>query len=284
MKKLLTILLFAGLAVLLVMPKNEAVSLTQNAKAAIILNASTGKIIYEDNSKAALPIASLSKMMTQYIVLDAIADGRISWDSLYTPSTAALNQPANAVKLDMQSGNTYTVTELFTAMTVISANDAAIALAEVVSGSEELFVKEMNNYAKKIGLDKTYFINATGLDADESNLASARDVAAIGSVLVDEHPEVLQFTSLTDFTTGAGVKRWSTNLMLPGMPEEMKGMDGLKTGYTELAESCFASTGVYNGDRIITVVIGVPAEGDDTIKPRFELTRELIDRYVLSQQ
>lgn len=284
MKKLLTILLAAAIAILLLIPKNEAVSTEQNAKAAIILNASTGKIIYENNSKEALPIASLSKLMTQYIVLDAIAAGSISWDSLYTPSAEVLNQPPRAVRLDMQADKTYTVKELFTAMTVVSANDAAIALAEMVSGSEEKFAAEMNNYARKIGLSKTHFINATGLDGDETNLATARDVAAIASVLIGEHPEVLKFTSMTDFTTSEGVKRWSTNLMLPGMPEAMTGMDGLKTGYTELAESCFASTGIYDGDRIITVVIGVAPDGDDTIKPRFELTRELIDSYVLSQQ
>ncbi|MBD7984009.1 D-alanyl-D-alanine carboxypeptidase [Sporosarcina sp. Sa2YVA2] len=284
MKKLLTILLLAGIAIILLIPENEAVSTAQNAKAAIILNASTDKIIYESNANEALPIASLSKLMTQYIVLDAIAAGSISWDSLYKPSTEVLNQPSRAVKLDMQSDKTYTVKELFTAMTVISANDATVALAEMVSGSEEKFAAKMNNYAKKIGLSKTHFINATGLDGDETNLATARDIAAIANVLIDEHSEVLQFTSMTDFTTSSGVKRWSTNLMLPGMPEALTGMDGLKTGYTELAESCFASTGIYDGDRIITVVIGVAAEGNDTIKPRFDLTRELIDSYVLNQQ
>lgn len=284
MKKLLTILLVAGIAIILLIPENEAVSTAQNAKAAIILNTSTDKIIYESNANEALPIASLSKLMTQYIVLDAIAAGSISWDSLYKPSTEVLNQPSRAVKLDMQSDKTYTVKELFTAMTVISANDATVALAEMVSGSEEKFAAKMNNYAKKIGLSKTHFINATGLDGDETNLATARDIAAIANVLIDEHSEVLQFTSMTDFTTSSGVKRWSTNLMLPGMPEALTGMDGLKTGYTELAESCFASTGIYDGDRIITVVIGVAAEGNDTIKPRFDLTRELIDSYVLNRQ
>lgn len=282
MKKLLTILLAAGITALLLIPKNEAVSTVQNAKATIVLNASTGKILYENNAKEALPIASLSKLMTQYVVLEAIAEGGISWDSLYSPSAAALNMPSGAVKLDMQADETYTVEELFTAMTVISANDAAIALTEMISGTEEKFVAQMNSNAKKLGLSKTYFINATGLDGEETNLATARDVAAIANVLIDEHPEILRFTSMTDFTTSEGVKRWSTNLMLPGMPEAMAGMDGLKTGYTELAESCFASTGIYDGDRIITVVLGVPAAGDDTTTPRFELTRDLIGSYVLN--
>lgn len=286
MKKLLTILAVVVLAVLFIIKdkdaRKEADPLNQDAKAAIVMNADTGKILYEKNSKQALPIASMSKLMTQYIILDAISDGRLSWESTYTPSDAAMNQNRHAVKLGMQANETYTVKELFTAMTVISANDAAIALAEMVSGSEEAFVTEMNEYAKQFGLANTHFINATGLDEEETNTATARDVAAIAKTLIEQHPDVLDFTRMTDFTTSEGVKRWSTNLMLPGMPHAFPGMEGLKTGYTELAESCFVSTGQYDGKRIITVVIGVGAEGDDTTTPRFDLTRELIDSYVLN--
>ncbi|MDW0113257.1 D-alanyl-D-alanine carboxypeptidase family protein [Sporosarcina saromensis] len=262
--------------------KKEAVPLSYDAKAAIVMNES-GKVLYEKNSKQALPIASMSKLMTQYIILEALANNDLSWDDKYEPSAVAMNQDRHAVKLGMDTNSTYTVRELFTAMTVISANDATIALAEMVSGSEEAFVAEMNKRAKQLGLKHTHFVNATGLDADETNQATARDVAAIARTVLNEHPEILEFTRMTDFTTDEGVKRWSTNLMLPGMPEAMPGLDGLKTGYTEIAESCFASTGIFNGERIITVVIGVEADGKDTTTPRFDLTRELIDSYVLNK-
>lgn len=287
MKKILAILFVAALAFFFLIKdkdaRKEADPLYSEAKAAIVLEVESGKILYEQNAKEALPIASMSKLMTQYIVLEAIADGRLAWDSSYTPSAAALNQSRHAVILGMDKQKTYNVRELFTAMTVTSANDAAVALAEMVSGTEEKFVKEMNKMAEQFGLQNTYFINATGLDEADTNRATARDVAAIANELLTQYPEVLEFTRMTDFTTSEGTKLWSTNLMLPGMPQAMTGMEGLKTGYTEEAGSCFASTGIYDGKRIITVVIGVEAEGNDTSTPRFELTRDLIDRYVRNE-
>lgn len=287
MKKIIAILFVAALAFFFLIKdkdaRKEAEPLYSEAKAAIVLEVESGKILYEQNAKEALPIASMSKLMTQYIVLEAIADGRLAWDSSYTPSAAALNQSRHAVILGMDKHKTYNVRELFTAMTVTSANDAAVALAEMVSGTEEKFVKEMNKMAEQFGLQNTYFINATGLDEADTNRATARDVAAIANELLTQYPEVLEFTRMTDFTTSEGTKLWSTNLMLPGMPQAMTGMEGLKTGYTEEAGSCFASTGIYEGKRIITVVIGVEAEGNDTSTPRFELTRDLIDRYVRNE-
>lgn len=287
MKKILAILFVAALAFFFLIKdkdaRKEADPLYGEAKAAIVLEVESGKILFEQNAKEALPIASMSKLMTQYIVLEAITDGRLAWDSQYTPSTAALNQSRHAVILGMDKHKTYNVRELFTAMTVTSANDAAVALAEMVSGTEEKFVKEMNRKAERFGLQNTHFINATGLDEAETNRATARDVAAIANELLTQYPEVLEFTRMTDFTTSEGTKLWSTNLMLPGMPQAMTGMEGLKTGYTEEAGSCFASTGIYEGKRIITVVIGVEAEGNDTSTPRFELTRDLIGRYVLNE-
>ncbi|MCG7343419.1 D-alanyl-D-alanine carboxypeptidase [Sporosarcina sp. ACRSL] len=287
MKKTLTILIVAALAFFIFIKEKDARKETNplyhEAKAAIVLEAETGKILYEQNSKEALPIASMSKLMTQYIVLEAIADGRLSWDSQYKPSTAALNQPRYAVMLGMDKRKTYNVRELFAAMTITSANDAAVALAELVSGTEAEFVQEMNKKAEQFGLTNTRFINATGLDEADTNHATARDVAAIANELLEQYPEVLEFTRMTDFTTSDGTRLWTTNLMLPGMPQEMIGMEGLKTGYTEEAGPCFASTGIYEGKRIITVVMGVGVEGSDTSTPRFTLTRDLIDRYVLNE-
>lgn len=166
-------------------------------------------------------------------------------------------------------------------MTVISANDAAIALAEVVSGSEEAFVQEMNKKAEEFGLRSAHFVNATGLDEEETNRASARDVAALAQLLIKNHPEVLDYTKMTDFTTRDGVVRWNTNIMLPGMPLAVNGIDGLKTGYTEGAGSCFASTGVFDGRRIITVVMGAAEDRNQSNPSRFDVTRQLLDEYIL---
>ncbi|QTD39956.1 D-alanyl-D-alanine carboxypeptidase family protein [Sporosarcina sp. Te-1] len=286
MKKTLTLLTVLLLAFLYFQREQSAKEDTpvMDAKAAIVLDAETNKILYEMNSQEAMPIASMSKMMTQYIVLDAIKNGDIQWDTLYQPSAAVFQKTAQPelVTLGMSSSSTYTVNELFTAMTVISANDAAIALAEVVSGSEEAFVEVMNVQAEKFGLQSAHFINATGLDAGETNVASARDVAVLARRLIEDHPEVLDYTKMTDFTTSEGIRRWNTNAMLPGMPMAMKGMDGLKTGYTEEAGSCFASTGVFDGRRIITVVMGAAEDRNQTNPSRFEVTRQLLDEYALN--
>lgn len=266
---------------------SKEVNLSVNAKAMIIIDADKGKVLYEKNSKEALPIASMSKMMTQYIVLNAIKNGTLAWDSTYTPSDYVQQtvKKSGAVRLGMTAGKHYTVKELFTAMTVNSANDAAVALAEMVSGTEESFVQLMNQQAKSFGLKNTTFYNASGLDGDyigktteETNIATARDVAKIAKNLMESHPEVLDFTALTNFQTSNGTQLWSTNLMLNGMSQAMDGIDGLKTGYTDLAGSCFASSGIFEGKRIITVVMDVEPNGDDRITPKFQLTRELIEQ------
>ena len=294
MKKMVFILFVIVLGFTFVWKDNqmntEVVAQHVNAKAVLLIEAETGNVIYEKNSKERLPIASMSKLMTQYLVLDAIQNGTLSWENTYEPSDDVLQlmEKAAATKLGMTKGYFYTVKELFTAMTVNSANDAAMALAEMVSGTEEDFADLMNEQAREFGLKETTFFNASGLDGqyigegkEQTNHASARDVATIARKLLANHPEVLGFTSLTDFTTSAGVRVWNTNLMLPGMPQAFPGIDGLKTGFTDEAGSCFVSTGIFNGKRIITVVMDVEVDGTDTINPRFELTRELIEHFVL---
>ncbi|WP_203249270.1 D-alanyl-D-alanine carboxypeptidase family protein [Sporosarcina beigongshangi] len=294
MKKLVVIVVICALSLTFVLKDkqliSEAVDMNSSAKASILMEAETGEILYENNSKQPLPIASMSKLMTQYLVLNAINNGTLTWESTYEPSdyVQQMSQQAGAVKLGMVTGSSYTVEELFIAMTVSSANDAAMALAEMVSGTEEAFVAVMNKQANSFKLKETTFYNASGLDGDyigkgqdETNLSSARDVAVLAQQLIATYPEVLDIASMTDFTTSEGTRLWSTNLMLPGMPQAFPGIDGLKTGYTDQAGSCFVSTGVFEGRRIITVVMGVEAGGNDTTNPRFELTKELIEQYVM---
>ncbi|MBO0602619.1 D-alanyl-D-alanine carboxypeptidase [Sporosarcina sp. E16_3] len=296
MKKLIFIVLVIVLSITVVTKNIEStfenVELTVTAKAIILIDADTGKVMYEENSAEPLPIASMSKLMTQYLVLNAVKSGNLSWGNTYKPSEAIqqITGQSAAVKLGMTAGNAYSVQELFTAMTVNSANDASMALAEMVRGTEEAFVELMNKQAESFGLKETTFFNASGLDGDyigkgyeQTNHASARDVAVIAQKLIANHPEVLDFTRMTSFQTGSGTTLWSTNLMLAGMPQALPGIDGLKTGFTDQAGSCFASTGVFNGRRIISVVMDVEADGGDTTTPRFELTRELIEKFVLNE-
>lgn len=294
MKKLLMILIALLLVFFIGKEKltfTKQTDLQINASAAILIDADSGKVLFEKNSDEALPIASMTKMMTQYLVLEAIQNGSLTWESRYEPSVYVQEMMAyaGAVTLGMKEGQAYSVTELFTAMTVNSSNDAAVALAEIVSGSEAAFVERMNAQAKKFKLKKTQFFNASGLDGnyigktvEETNLASAKDVAKLANRLMEDYPEVRDFTNLTNFTTSSGLTLWSTNLMLAGMPQALPGIDGLKTGYTDLAGPCFTSTGVFDGKRIISVVMNVEADGDDHITPKFTLTHQLIEEFVLN--
>lgn len=292
MKKLLLVFILIG-GIYFTFSKWDDHQLVQenwsvSAKAMILLDAETDKVLYKNNSSEPLPIASMTKLMTQYIVLNSIKSGALSWDTVYQPSASVLNMNAltSASKIGMTADQTYTVRELFTAMSVISANDAAIALAELVGGTEDQFVSIMNKQANALKLKNTSFYNSSGLDGsylgrseDETNLASAYDVALLAQKLIKKHPEILEFTKMQSFTSKKNVKMWNTNLLLFGMPLQMAGIDGLKTGYTDAAGSCFAGTGVFNGKRVISVVIGVEDVDGDSSEPRFTLTRELIERF-----
>ena len=292
MKKLLLVLLICLGIYAVVTQWNDAQWVDDNwsasSEAMILLNADTGEVLFEKNSKKSLPIASMTKLMTQYIVLNTIKNGTISWETTYQPSPTVLNmaQFASASKLGMKANESYTVRELFTAMTVISANDAALALAEIVGGTEEEFVAIMNEQARAFKLKKTVFFNPHGLDGNylgrgegKDNLASAKDMAIIADRLIHTHPQVLEFTSMTHFMSKQGVKMWNTNLLLPGMRMQMNGVDGLKTGYTDAAGSCFTGSAIFNGERVISVLIGVEEVDGDTTEPRFNVTREMMERY-----
>lgn len=197
MKKLGLIIVICALSLAFVwkdklLMSEEDVEMNSSAEATIVMEAETGKVLYEDNSKQPLPIASMSKLMTQYLVLNAINNGTLTWESVYQPSeyVQQMTQQAGAVKLGIVAGHSYTVEELFIAMTVISANDAAMALAEMVGGTEKAFVGLMNKQATHFGLKETTFYNASGLDGDyigkgqdETNLSSARDVAVSAAII-----------------------------------------------------------------------------------------------------
>lgn len=286
MKRFMVFVLLISLLTILAISKIQLEAATFptdiNAKAIIVVDLETGEIHYEKNSKKQVAVAGMSKIMTEYLVFNAIGAHKFDWDSTYTPSNYVLSisEQPSFVNLGMKEDERYTVRQLFKAMSIASANDAAVGLAEMTAQTEEKFIDIMNEHATHFGLNETRFFSASGLDGDEVNLSSARDVSLLARKLILTHPEVLLFTEIPNFRTSAGETKENTNLMLSGKAHEMPGIDGLKTGFTEEAGPCFIGTGVFNGRRIVTVVIGVETIDGDTINPRFELTKSLIERFV----
>ncbi|WP_286141505.1 serine hydrolase [Bacillus sp. AFS001701] len=296
-KKILTKLIVIALAITIIIPMNLRPAaaaedvLDIKAKAAILVDADSGKILYEKNSKAPLPIASMSKMMTEYLVNEAIKNGKISWDEKVTVSDYAhkISQNTGLSNVPLELGGQYTVRELYEAAAIYSANGATIALAEKIGGSEKNFVQLMNDKAKKLGLGDVKFVNATGLvnkdlqgmqpegtALTDENIMSANGVAKLAYNLIKTYPEVLQTSSIPKKTFQEGgkypVKMDNWNWMLPGLVFQYPGMDGLKTGSTDSAGFCFAGTAKRDGQRYITVVMGA-----NSYNSRFSETAKLMD-------
>lgn len=299
-KCLLSVFLAAVLAVTAVLPgagakaaENDPVGV--NAKGAILVEASTGKILYGKNADELLPIASMAKIMTEYLVLEAVNEGKIKWDQTYTPSDYVyrISQNRSLSNVPLRKDGTYNVKELYEAMSIYSANGAAIALAEIVSGSESNFVKLMNEKAKDLGLKNFEFVNSTGLEngdlagmhpdgtaEDAENKMSARDMALLSQKLINDYPEVLETASIPRKTFREGtedaIKMDNWNWMLQGLLFETEGVDGLKTGSTKSAGSSFTATAERNDMRVITVVLNAQGSGD-LHTPRFKETKKMID-------
>ncbi|MFC4182709.1 serine hydrolase [Saccharococcus thermophilus] len=277
--------------------KAESDPLDINADAAILVDANTGRILYQKNIDTALGIASMTKMMVEYLLLDAIKEKRVKWDQQYTPSDYVyrLSQDRALSNVPLRKDGKYTVRELYEAMAIYSANGATVAIAEILGGSEKNFVKMMNEKAKQLGLKDYKFVNATGLsnqdlkgfhpegtDTNEENVMSARAMATLAYRLLKDHPEVLKTTSIAHKTFREGtddeIKMDNWNWMLPGLVYAYPGVDGLKTGYTEFAGNCFTGTAKRDGIRLITVVMNAKDKsGKSTKEARFEETRKLFD-------
>lgn len=255
------------------------------ASSVMLMDAETGHIIYEKNSDLSLPAASMSKMMTELLVLEALTTDKLDWESKVSISQYAheISHHPGYASVELQKDRAYTVEELFEAMAIHSANGAAIALAEAVSGSEELFVQQMNNKAKELGLDASEFVNSTGLDnqhlgdfssvgaLSDTNKMSAKDLVTLAEYLLEKYPSILEITSQPHYL--ANEKEYlNTNRMLSG-ELYFEGVDGLKTGYTDLAGYCFTGT-VQQGDvRLISVVMGTDSEQE-----RFTETEKLYNK------
>jgi len=233
-------------------PKAGAnLSLAPLAAAAILTDAASGQILWAKEPDLRRPVASVTKLMTMALVLDAIASGRIRWGDLVSASEAAVRTPGAQIWLEL--GETMTVRDLFYAVAIHSANDAAVALAEFVGGSVPHFVEMMNAKAKALGMQETHYVDPTGLD--DAGYSTARDVATLSRFLVLHHPEVLQYTKTWEYRLREN-KLWmvNRNRLLTRLP----GVDGLKTGFTTRAGYCLAATAIRGSTRLIAVVLGAP--------------------------
>lgn len=269
----------------------EAKEIKTKAKTAILVDANTGKVLYAKDADEALPPASMTKMMTEYLVLEKIADGDLDWEDTTEisdyPYWISGNDDFSGVGLTQNKE--YTVKSLYEAMAIYSDNGTSVALAELIAGSEGEFVKLMNEKAEEFGMTKSKFVNSTGLDnetldgkhpegtkKDDTNLMSARDSAILAYHIVNDHPEALDISSVaeTDFNDQ---KIRNYNWMLKHDASFLEsfyyeGMDGLKTGNTDLAGYTFTGTAERDDKRLITVVMKTKSEEE-----RFKETAKLLD-------
>lgn len=237
---------------LLFIPKVSALKLSPNAKSSILMEASTGEIIYSFNENEKRAPASMTKMMSLILIMEEIENGNLKWNEKIKISENAASMGGSQIYLE--AGEIMNVHDLVKGISMASANDAVVALAERISGSEEEFVKKMNSKSKELGLTNTNFKNATGLD-EEGHYSSAKDMGLIAKELV-KHKKVLEFSSTYEdyLRQNTNKKFWlvNTNKLIKTYP----GMDGLKTGFTENALYCLTATATRNNMRLIGVVMG----------------------------
>lgn len=264
-----------------------------NAKAAFVIDSETNKILFDQNGNESLGIASMTKMLSVYILLEAIENGEISWDTAVPVSDYAylISQNYGLSNVPLRQDFTYNVRDMYEAMLIYSANGASIAVAELVAGSEPAFVDMMTAKLDEWGMSDYQIFNSSGLPnsyandlgymypeapIDIENHMTARDVAYLADRLIEDFPEVLETTSIVSkvFMEGSGdeIQMSTYNWMLPEMPYYRPGLDGLKTGTNDDSGASFTGTAVENDMRIITVVIGT-ADNDD----RFLETGRLMD-------
>lgn len=253
MKKVFGILLVI-LSLLPIFPVVKADELAPNASSVIVLEPTTGEIIYERNSHERRHPASMTKIMTMLLVMEAIEKDIIKWDDMITVSENASSMGGSQILLE--TGEQMSVHDMFKGLAVASGNDAAVALAEKIAGTEEMFVKMMNDKAKELGLKDTNFKNDHGLD-EANHYSTAYDMAMMAKELV-KHEKIFEFTSIYEDYLRKGTDRsfWLVNTNK--LVRFYNGVDGLKTGYTAEAGFCITATANINDMRIITVVMGEP--------------------------
>ncbi|WP_249871918.1 D-alanyl-D-alanine carboxypeptidase family protein [Oceanobacillus saliphilus] len=232
--------------------KNNALNLAENAKSALLLEQDTGKIIFDKNAQEQLPPASMTKIMTLLLIMEALDQGKLKMDEIIRVSDRAASMGGSQIFLE--AGEEMSVEDLLKGVAIASGNDASVALAERISGSEESFVNEMNEKVKELGLKNTKFQNTTGLPA-EDHYSTAYDMAIIANELL-KYETITAYTSIYEdyLRKGQDNEFWlvNTNKLVRFYPD----VDGLKTGYTNEAKYCLTATAKRNDMRVIAVVMG----------------------------
>lgn len=265
LKKLFIILL---MTILLFPLSTKAEELLPNAKSGLLIEASTGEILYEKNKNEKVSVASMTKMVAQIIILENIEKGTLTWDEKIKVSSNAAGMGGSQIWL--QPGEEMTVRDLMKGITMASANDATVAMAERIAGTEDAFVKQMNDKVKELGLKNTHFVNPTGLD-EENHYSSAYDMGLIAKELL-KHEQILEFSKVYEdyIRQDTPNKYWVVNTNK--LVRFYEGADGLKTGFTDNAGYCMAVTAKRDGMRLVAIVLG-EASG----KVRNQETSELLD-------
>lgn len=236
-----------------------------NAKSAILMEESTGNILYESNPDERLPIASVTKVMTMLLIMEAVDSGKISLDDMVTVSENAMSYGGSTMFLE--TGEQLTVNDMLKGIAVASANDGCVAMAEHLAGSESAFVDMMNEKAKELGMENTHFMNTNGLDEDD-HYSSARDVAIMSKELM-KHETIFNYTSIwMDTLRGGKFQLANTNKLI----RFYDGANGLKTGSTSKALCCLSAAAKRNDMQLIAVVLGAPTSAE-----RFASAKSLLD-------
>ena len=269
MKRLISICLI-GCLLLAFVPLAARAAPEVAAKGALLMDVATGTVLYESNAHEKLPPASVTKVMTMLLIMEAIADGRLSWTDTVTASETAAAKGGSQIYL--KEGETMSVEDMVKSIAVSSANDCACAMAEHLCGSEAAFVEKMNQRAGELGMQDTHFINCTGLDdgpEGKQHVTSAYDIALMSRQLLKYHPDITKFTNIWMDTVRDGQFGLSNTNKLVRFYE---GATGLKTGFTSGAGYCLSASAKRDGMELIAVVMGC-----ETSKDRFNACKQLLD-------
>ena len=248
----------------------DTAALDVGGKSAVLMEQSSGDILFEKNPHEKMPIASVTKVMTLLLIMEAVDSGKISWQDMVTASEAAAAKGGSQVYLKV--GETMSVEEMVKSITVSSANDCACAMAEFIAGSEAGFVEKMNARAQELGMEDTHFVNCTGLDDEPSaaeHLTSAYDIALMSRELLLHHPDIKRFTTIWMDTVRNGAFGLANTNKLVRFYE---GTTGLKTGYTSSAGHCLSASAQREGLELVAVVLHCSSSPD-----RFQSAKALLD-------
>ena len=269
MKRMGCIMMVLVMMTVLAQPA-AAVELDIKGKSALLMDVATGTVLYEKNAHEPLAPASVTKVMTMLLIMEAIDSGKIGWDDTVTASETAAAKGGSQIYL--KAGETMSVSDMVKSIAVSSANDCACAMAEHLAGSESAFVDRMNARAKELGMNDTNFVNCTGLDDGPeaaNHRTSAYDIAVMSRELLKNHPDIKKFTTIwMDTVRGGAFGLSNTNKMV----RFYNGATGLKTGFTSGAGYCLSASAQREGMELIAVVMGC-----DTSANRFNACKAMLD-------